>query len=96
MNFYFYSRNINFFLNIINTWVRLEGEPKKIVISREKAKRYQDYINAPDSLKVLSDSSLVTYLPYANIYSNTEQMQPNSLQNDHHWMAFYQRTLNQR
>lgn len=35
MNFYFYSRNINFFLNIINTWVRLEGEAKKIVLSRE-------------------------------------------------------------
>ena len=44
---------------------------RSLVDSREKAKKYQDYLNAPDSLKIPSDSSFSTYLPYANIYSNT-------------------------
>ena len=40
-----------------------------LVDSREKGKRYQDYLNAPDSIP--SDSVFASYLPYANIYSNT-------------------------
>ena len=47
---------------------------QSLVDSREKGKKYQDYLNAPDSLKILSDSSFATYLPYANIYSNTPNL----------------------